>query len=188
VSSHERIWAPWRLGYIKGEASPPEPKPAEWLPEADENCFLCRDVAEWEAAGDGEAKAEVDRDNLVLAQEAETIVLLNRYPYNNGHLLVAPRRHVAGLNDLTTAEQAEIAVALTDMTELLKRLINAQGFNVGLNLGSVAGAGMPGHLHWHIVPRWAGDTNFMPSIAGIDMISQSLESLWEAIREELDSG
>ncbi len=190
VSNNERIWAPWRLGYIKGENAPPAPKPAAWLAGADKSCFFCRDIAEHEAARQSATDAagvdQIDRDNLVLLHGPLTLTVMNRYPYNNGHLLIAPRRHVGGLEDLNEAEHAEIAARMTQLVELLKRLINAQGFNIGLNLGQVAGAGVPGHLHWHIVPRWAGDTNFMPVVGAVDIISQSLESLWEAIRAELE--
>ncbi|MEX1223615.1 MAG: HIT domain-containing protein, partial [Pirellulales bacterium] len=163
--------------------------PAAWLAGADESCFFCRDIAEHEAARESAtetASLQIDRDNLVLLHGPLTLTAMNRYPYNNGHLLIAPRRHVAGLEDLNEAEHAEIAARMTQLVELLKRLINAQGFNIGLNLGNVAGAGVPGHLHWHIVPRWAGDTNFMPVVGAVDIISQSLESLWEAIRAELE--
>ena len=114
-----------------------------------------------------------------------TLTILNRYPYNNGHLLIAPRRHVARLDELADDVQLECSQTITRMVSLLERVMHPEGFNVGLNLGRVAGAGVPGHLHWHIVPRWSGDTNFMPVIAGIRVIPQSLEALWEALTAEL---
>jgi ATP adenylyltransferase len=110
-----------------------------------------------------------------------TITLLNRYPYNNGHLLVAPREHLGRLDQLDEATQLECTAMLGRLVGLLEKLINADGFNVGLNLGRVAGAGVPGHLHWHIVPRWHGDTNFMPVVADAKVISQSLDALWELL-------
>ena len=112
-------------------------------------------------------------------------MLLNRYPYNNGHLLVAPQRHVARLDEMTDEEQLEISQTMTRMVGVLEKVMQPQGFNVGLNLGRAAGAGVPGHLHWHIVPRWIGDTNFMPTVGGIHCIPQSLEALWELLIAEL---
>jgi ATP adenylyltransferase len=172
--SHDRLWAPWRLGYIQGKDSPAAAeREIEWLPDADQECFLCRGAADRD-----------DRANLVVARGAHTLVVLNRYPYNNGHLLIAPLAHLPTLSELTRELQLELMETLTRYTELLKRLMNAEGFNIGLNLGRVAGAGVPGHLHWHIVPRWSGDTNFMPVIADLRVIPQSLDALWELLQGE----
>jgi ATP adenylyltransferase len=172
--SHDRLWAPWRLGYIQGKDSPAAAeREIEWLPDADRECFLCRGAADSE-----------DRANLVVARGAHTLVVLNRYPYNNGHLLVAPLAHLPTLAELAPDLQLELMETLARYTELLKRLLNAEGFNIGLNLGRVAGAGVPGHLHWHIVPRWSGDTNFMPVIADLRVIPQSLDALWELLQGE----
>jgi ATP adenylyltransferase len=172
--SHDRLWAPWRLGYIQGKDSPSaSEREIEWLPDADRECFLCRGAADRD-----------NRANLVVARGTHTLVVLNRYPYNNGHLLVAPLAHLPTLAELTPDLQLELMETLTRYTELLKRLMNAEGFNIGLNLGRVAGAGVPGHLHWHIVPRWSGDTNFMPVIADLRVIPQSLDALWELLRGE----
>ena len=134
------------------------------LSGGDPDCFLCQ-----AAAGDD------DRDRLVVQHGQYSLTVLNRYPYNNGHLLVAPKRHVARLDHLEAAEQLDLVQTIAQMIGLLERTIRAEGFNVGLNLGQVAGAGLPGHVHWHIVPRWHGDTNFMPTVAGIRVIPQSLE-------------
>jgi len=174
--SHEQLWAPWRLGYIKGERpqSDHDVPRQPLLPGGDAACFLCRAVAD-----------DRDRDNLVVLRTAHNVTVLNRYPYNNGHLLVAPLAHQARLDDLTEQAQLDALRVLTRMVGLLERLLNSEGFNVGLNLGRVAGAGVPGHLHWHIVPRWSGDTNFMPVLAGVDVIPQSLEALWDVLHEEL---
>jgi ATP adenylyltransferase len=166
--SHDQLWAPWRLGYIQGT----NPSPADvqrspaWLEGADLDCFLCRAAAD-----------SADRGNLVVASGQHSLVVLNRYPYNNGHLLIAPREHRATLNELNAETHLEMMHSIGGMVELLKRLIKADGFNVGLNLGRVAGAGVPGHLHWHVVPRWHGDTNFMPVVADVSVIPQSLEAL-----------
>ena len=126
-----------------------------------------------------------DRTNLVVLRNAHSLVVLNRYPYNNGHLLVAPLEHRATLDQLTAEMQLEIVQCLTRMTGLLQRLIKAEGFNIGLNLGRVAGAGVPGHLHWHLVPRWNGDTNFMPVTANAHVIPQSLDALLGLLHEAI---
>ena len=162
--SDDRLWAPWRLDYVTGtEAAarverPPEPRC--WQPGADQNCFLCRDAATYDKP------AEVDRQLHVAARSKYTMVVLNRYPYNNGHLMVAPLRHVAQLADVTPDEHLECMQWIARLTSILTRVLRAEGFNIGLNLGRVAGAGCPGHLHWHIVPRWSGDSNFMSVLAG----------------------
>ena len=177
----ETLWAPWRLGYIMGQEGPEEePTPSAWRAEADRACFLCRAAAEF----DNPQSAQ--RENLVVRLDLNTLVILNRYPYTNGHLLVAPLRHVGQLHELTPEEHLESMQSLSHFTQKLTELIQAQGFNVGLNLGQVAGAGVPGHLHWHLVPRWPGDNNFMPALAGTRMIYQSLEAVWEALTESND--
>jgi ATP adenylyltransferase len=161
--SHEQIWAPWRLDYIvttKGTA--------------ESGCFLCRYAAQ----------PEHDQRNLVVERRALSLTVLNRFPYNNGHLLVAPLAHKATLAELNDAELLELMQALRDMVHLIGRALGAEGFNVGLNLGRVAGAGLPGHLHWHLVPRWNGDTNFMPVLANVNVVPQSLEALYRLLTAE----
>jgi ATP adenylyltransferase len=175
--SNEQLWAPWRLGYILGERTIVEPCDAhDLLTGADSGCFLCHAAP----AGD-------DRPRMVLERGVHTVALLNRYPYNNGHLLVAPRRHIARLDDLSDELQLEVSQTITRMVGVLEKVLEPQGFNIGVNLGRAAGAGVPGHLHWHIVPRWVGDTNFMPTIAGVHTIPQSLEALWELLTSELEN-
>jgi ATP adenylyltransferase len=174
--SHEQLWAPWRLGYILGEKGIVDPcDPAELLPSADPTCFLCQAMP----AGD-------DRQRMVIDRGEHAVTLLNRFPYNNGHLLIAPRRHIARLDELGEQVERELSQTLARMVGLLETAMKPQGFNVGLNLGRAAGAGVPGHLHWHIVPRWVGDTNFMPSVAGVHTIPQALEALWELLTAELE--
>jgi ATP adenylyltransferase len=174
--ANEQLWAPWRLGYIMGERTISQPCNAhDLLPGADPECFLCQAAP---TAGD-------DRQRMIVERGVHTVTLLNRYPYNNGHLLVAPLRHVARLDELDDAMQLELTQTITRMVGVLEKVMQPQGFNVGLNLGRAAGAGVPGHVHWHIVPRWIGDTNFMPTIAGVHTIPQSLEALWELLAEEL---
>jgi ATP adenylyltransferase len=172
----EQLWAPWRLAYITGDIDKQKPTPKELalLPGADPQCFICRAVAD-----------DRDRENLLVHRGTHMVTVLNRYPYNNGHLLVAPRLHKGRLDELVAEEHSETMQTITRFVSVLAGELNAEGFNVGLNMGRVAGAGLPGHLHWHIVPRWSGDTNFMPVLSGVDVISQSLDALWELLVEKL---
>ena len=175
--SEEHLWAPWRLAYIKGDDSPSLAAAApQWLAGADQGCFLCRAVAEAR-----------DRENLLVHRGEHMLAILNRYPYNNGHLLVAPNLHKGSLAELRDEEHLEGQQMIARLAELLKRLMNAEGFNIGLNLGRLAGAGLPGHVHWHLVPRWNGDTNFMPVVAATKVIPQSLDCLWELLHEAIQS-
>ena len=160
----DHLWAPWRLTYI----ATPKDGPAET------GCFICR----------GAAGAD-DRADLVVHRTALSLVVLNRFPYNNGHLLVCPRAHKGQLDELGDEELLDLQHLLRHMSGIIRGGMNADGFNIGLNLGRVAGAGVPGHLHWHIVPRWLGDTNFMPVVHDTKVISQSLEALYDLLREEL---
>ena len=181
VVRHDQLWAPWRLAYVSGEAAAEAnlaaaesaPKP-ELLPGGDPNCFVCRAVVESD-----------DRRNLLVERSEHSVVILNRFPYNNGHLLVAPLGHLGRLDELNDRQHADLQVLIGKYVGLIERLMKAEGFNVGLNLGKVAGAGLPGHLHWHVVPRWYGDTNFMPAVAGLRVIVQSLDALWEMLREAI---
>jgi ATP adenylyltransferase len=180
--SDERLWAPWRLAYVSRDEEPEAetpPEPNEWRAGADQSCFLCRAAAKFDNA------ATVDRQLLVATRGKHTLVLLNRYPYSNGHLLIAPLRHVAQLSEMTPDEHLESMQSIALFTRLLEQVLRAEGFNIGLNLGRVAGAGCPGHLHWHIVPRWAGDSNFMTALAGTRVIPQSLDALWELLTTAL---
>ena len=178
--SDRRLWAPWRYGYVSGQLRTDEkdhPAPREWLDGAEHGCFLCR------AAAIYTDQPAADRANLVVERSEHALVVLNRFPYSNGHVLVAPLRHVGRLTRLTPDENLASIGILARLTETLSEKISAQGFNVGLNLGEVAGAGVPGHLHWHLVPRWASDHNFMPVTAATHVIPQSLEALWEVLVE-----
>jgi ATP adenylyltransferase len=163
----EQLWAPWRLAYV---AQPEKPKPDG------PDCFLCRGLA-----------ASDDRGNLIALRNRLSCVVLNRFPYNNGHLLIAPLAHKGELGELTGEESAELQGTIVRMVAVLRKRMSPDGFNVGLNLGRAAGAGLPGHLHWHVVPRWAGDTNFMPVVSDVRVIVQSLDALYDLLREELES-
>jgi ATP adenylyltransferase len=178
--NEERLWAPWRLEYVIGsETETAQPEPLAWRKGADPQCFLCRAAASYEAA------SNADRLLKVAIRSEHALVVLNRYPYNNGHLLVAPLRHTADLPDLTPEEHLKCMQLLARLVQLYRELMRAEGFNIGLNLGKVAGAGLPGHLHWHLVPRWAGDNNFMPVLAGTRVIPQSLDALWDLLHGSL---
>jgi len=156
----EQLWAPWRQAYITATKTAPETDP----------CFICGGLA-----------AQDDRANLIVQRTQLSVVLLNRYPYNNGHLLIAPRAHKGHLSEFTPEELLETMETLRRMIRVLDPLMHPDGYNIGLNLSRVAGAGLPGHLHWHLVPRWSGDTNFMPVLSDTRVISQSLEALYDLL-------
>jgi ATP adenylyltransferase len=139
-------------------------------------CFLC-------AARD----AEDDRRALVLARRPPVFAVLNRFPYNNGHTLVVPEAHKGDMDELTDEEMLALMAVTREVLAAFKRLMRPDGFNVGLNFGRAAGAGLPGHLHLHIVPRWSGDTNFMPVLGETKVIPQSLEDTYDRIVEALGS-
>lgn len=139
-----------------------------------EGCIFCQ-----KQEGDEE-------ENLVVLRGNTCFAMLNLFPYNNGHLMIAPYRHVADLRDLTDEEQLEMMRMSALCMDALKLALHCQGFNLGANLGEVAGAGVPGHFHLHIVPRWQGDTNFMPVIGEVKVIPQSLSATYKAIKEALE--
>ena len=158
----EKIWAPWRIEYIK------QPK--------DQGCFICDMI---------KAPESEDKKNLLLYRGKKAIVLLNKYPYITGHLMIAPLKHCPNLADLSEEEGREIWNLTTKAIELLKVTIHPQGFNVGINLGKVAGAGLRTHVHVHIVPRWDGDTNFMTVVANTRVLSQALEETYEELMKKI---
>ena len=155
------LWAPWRLEYIK-------------TLEQRQGCFICHDLN----------NPQEDDENLVLWRTAESIVVLNRFPYNNGHVLIAPKRHIAGLQEASEGELLELVKLVREAQRVLEEAIGPHGFNIGMNFGRCAGAGLPDHLHIHIVPRWDGDTNFMSVCSDTDVISQSLGGLYELLKQK----
>ena len=159
----EQLWAPWRMEYI--------------LQDKPGGCFLCDILAGTD-----------DRETLVLKRGRYCAIVMNRYPYNNGHLLVFPFRHASALADFSGAERLEIMDLLDQAVAALTRVAAPQGFNVGINLGKVAGAGLEEHLHVHVVPRWEGDTNFMPVTADVRVIPQALHELWEQLYPVFNEG
>ena len=181
MTSFDTLWAPWRLAYITEIDSKQKPKRnVEVGPHADPNCFICQAVFD---EADQNDDPDYDKQRLVIRRSDLTISILNRFPYNNGHILVAPRCHNGSLSALTEAEKLELVREIDRWVDILTQKISPNGFNIGLNLGKTAGAGLPEHLHWHIVPRWEGDTNFMPTIAAAKVIPQALEELWELLSD-----
>jgi len=164
----DRLWAPWRAQYIRETSGGVE---------TDLDCFICRGIA-----------SPNDRDNLLVWRGAHSVVVLNRFPYNNGHMLVAPRVHRGTLEELSGADLTEPIETVRAMVRLLDRMLRPQGYNIGLNQGKAAGAGLPGHLHWHIVPRWDGDTNFMPVLGQAKVIVESLNEFYDRLTAELAAG
>ena len=150
------LWAPWRMAYI-GAAKEP-------------GCIFCSKPAEPDR-----------RAALVLARTPHAAVLLNRYPYSSGHVMVAPRRHTADLCALTAEEYGKLSEVLRRTMALMQQALHPDGLNVGMNLGAAAGAGIVDHLHWHVVPRWIGDTNYMPLIGEVRVIPEHLETLYERL-------
>lgn len=131
-------------------------------------------------------KTENDRKSLIIFRGEHSYIVLNRFPYNAGHLLVVPYRAVKNLADLKQAERIEMFDLIVKSEILLKKALNTDGVNVGFNLGSAAGAGIPNHLHCHVVPRWCGDTNFMPIVGEARVLVQSLDEMWTRLKEELE--
>jgi len=163
-----RLWAPWRMPYLKKITAPKKPG----------GCFFCDD-----------AKApRKDRKNLVVLRGKTCFTLLNRYPYAGGHLLVAPLAHKAELGLLTPAERDELFAQIVRMQETLDRLMHPEGYNIGANFGRAAGAGVPGHLHVHVIPRWNGDTNFVTTVSDARVLPQALEELHAELQKALRPG
>lgn len=154
----DRLWSPWRSEYVTSA-------------QDDDECFLCAHV-----------QSDDDEANGVLWRGEHVFAVLNKYPYNPGHLMVAPSRHVGDLEELRTEELHELIEATRLSTVVLKKAMNAHGFNAGMNLGSVAGAGVPGHLHQHVLPRWGGDTNFMPTVAETKVLPELMAETYAKLK------
>ncbi len=153
----KHIWAPWRMEYIRME------KPT--------GCILCEKPAEG-----------ADEPNHILHRAAKNFIIMNAYPYNPGHLLVAPCRHVASLEELTTEELHEHSELVCRCVRVLREAMSPGGFNLGTNIGKVAGAGIADHVHTHVVPRWQGDMNFMPVVADTRVIPEALADTYRQLR------
>jgi ATP adenylyltransferase len=152
------LWAPWRMGYILSN-------------QKDQNCIFCP----------GENR-DLDEERLILHVGKRTMVMMNRFPYNNGHLLVAPVRHVSGLDQLDEEGTLDILLTVRRSIDILKGAMGPEGFNVGLNLGHVAGAGVEEHMHFHIVPRWTGDTNYMTVLDDVRVIPEHIQETYRKLR------
>lgn len=155
------LWAPWRMEYI--------------LSDREDRCFIC------DAAQDGPCE-----ENLLLYRGDKALVLMNRYPYNNGHLLVAPVAHTADLSELTVAEYGETMDLFRFTFKVLTDLMAPEGFNAGINIGRTGGAGLEEHIHFHVVPRWNGDTNYMPVVSDTRVIPEALMETYRALRPRFE--
>lgn len=156
-----RLWAPWRMEYIA----------AEKKPEKNE-CFLCIDP-------------DMDDQHLVLVRRPHAFVVMNRYPYSNGHLMVVPCRHTGRIEALTNEELLEMMSLVQLSSTVLTQELSAEGINVGINMGKAAGAGLEEHIHIHVVPRWFGDTNYMPVLSETRVISEHLHATYEKLKKRL---
>ena len=154
------LWAPWRMKYIESPRR--------------ETCIFC--------IGDDESK---DKENLVVYRGSKSFIIMNRYPYNTGHLMIAPYRHVGDLTQLSDEELLDLMKNVNLSIKILRETFKPEGFNIGVNIGRVAGAGIEDHVHIHVVPRWAGDTNFMPTIAQVKVIPELLETTYNKLKEAL---
>jgi ATP adenylyltransferase len=157
----ERLYSPWRSQYIEGL-------------EKSESCFLCKAYQE-----------NNDEKNLLLYRGERAFVILNLFPYNAGHLMVCPNEHIGDFTVLDDKTLHEISLLTREMVKLLKKVLKPDGFNIGYNLGRAAGAGLETHIHNHIVPRWIGDTNFMPVLGEVRVISQDLKEIYHKLKEGL---
>ncbi|MFN8361326.1 MAG: HIT domain-containing protein [Candidatus Kapaibacterium sp.] len=160
----DNLWSPWRSQYINSFGA---------TDQQDEGCFLCA----------GASHTHEDHERLIVARFRTCYVVMNRYPYNSGHILVAPYRHIGELPSLTIEERTELMDILNKASEVLTEVYKPHGINIGANIGRAAGAGVPGHLHFHLVPRWNGDTNFMPLFAEVKVISESMEEAYHQLHQ-----
>lgn len=152
------LWAPWRMDYILSN-------------EKDGGCIFC--------AGD---ERKGDEGRLILYVGSKTMVMMNRFPYINGHLLVAPLKHVPGIEHLTDEENLDLLLMVRNSIGILRKVMNPEGFNVGMNLGKVAGAGVEEHMHFHIVPRWNGDTNYMTVLGEVRVIPEHINETYKKLK------
>lgn len=156
----KKLWAPWRMEYIR-----------ESIIEKNEECIFCIS-----------SKADEDRSKLILHRSDSAFIVMNKFPYNNGHLLIAPYRHISNFEELNADEFVNIQQLLSVSIQAMKDIMHPQGFNIGLNLGRAAGAGIDDHIHYHILPRWNGDTNFLPVLGEVKVISEALDESYDRIK------
>ncbi|MCH7589629.1 HIT domain-containing protein [PVC group bacterium] len=157
----DRLWTPWRMEYIVDD-------------KKEEGCVFCAAF-----------ESKEDAKNTVLVRREKSFLVLNRYPYSNGHLLAVPNRHVSGLIDLDHLELLDLFLGVREAQCICQKALNPHGFNIGINIGAVAGAGLPGHLHVHIVPRWQGDSNFMPVVGKTKVLPETLASSYKKLLQKI---
>lgn len=157
----ENLWAPWRSEFILSE-------------KKDEGCIFCNAIKDTD-----------DQKNLIIYRGKSCFCILNKYPYSGGHLMVAPNNHKGKLSELTKEEMLELMNVTTEAETILSATMKPDGFNIGANIGKAAGAGVVGHIHLHIVPRWIGDTNFMPVMTDVKVVSQSLEDVYKLLQPKM---
>ncbi len=154
----KQVWAPWRIEYIEGEK--------------EKGCIFCNRLSQ-----------EKDRENLILFRGKRAFIIMNRFPYNSGHLMVAPNEHIGALEELPLEVVTEMMELVQKSMKVLKKVMNPHGFNIGVNQGKAAGAGVEDHVHIHIVPRWVGDTNFMTTLSEVRVIPEHLLSTYDKLKE-----
>ncbi|MCS6769478.1 MAG: HIT domain-containing protein [Candidatus Caldarchaeum sp.] len=155
----DRLWAPWRMNYIKTAKEQTE-------------CIFCE-----------AAKTKDDASRYVVHRGAKALIIMNLYPYNNGHLMVSPYRHIPNLTDMDDDEMLDVMKLLKMSVEVIKRTLNPEGFNIGVNIGRFAGAGIEDHIHFHIVPRWRGDTNFMTTLSNTRVLPETIDQTYKRLLE-----
>ena len=157
-----KLWAPWRMEYIQRE-----------IANESESCFLC-----------DKPKSDDNEKSLILLKGKQTFVVMNLYPYNNSHLIISPYRHISEFTALSKEERNESQELIAGSIKILNKHMNPEGFNVGLNIGKAGGAGVEDHLHWHLVPRWLGDTNFMPVLGNTKVIMEGLTDSYRKLKPD----
>ncbi len=159
----DKLWAPWRMEYLLH------------IDEKEEECIFC-----------AKPQQKKDRDNLILLRGEKSFIILNKYPYNNGHLMVVPYDHTSDCATLSDAVALEMWRLINRCKEVLKKAVHPDGFNIGMNIGRTAGAGIDQHVHMHIVPRWNGDTNFMPVLGETRVVSQGIFESYDMLKPYFD--
>ncbi|WP_432800137.1 HIT family protein [Poriferisphaera sp. WC338] len=174
--SNQNLWAPWRISYIKGldDNDREQPHDSKASSHLQSGCFLCD-------AASHELTDQQRLDQLVILRGKDCVLMMNRYPYTNGHMMIAPHNHVPDTCDMTIEQRAEMMEMTNLAGQAVKLAMNAQGVNIGMNIGRCAGAGVPGHAHMHIVPRWHGDANFMQIVGQIRVIPQALDDSYKLL-------
>ena len=165
------LWAPWRMAFIESAT-----KPASYKSQKSKSsCVFC--VAQ---------RGKLSVKSLVVYRGKQAYVIMNKFPYSNGHLLIIPNRHLSDFSQLTAEEHTELGLLLSLSRDVLTQALKAEGFNIGMNLGAIAGAGIREHLHYHMVPRWSGDHNFMPIFAESKCLPEHLEATYEKLKRVFD--